>query len=245
MLGIPIPESHHYGGYLSVSGRCHYGMTANVLVETWVLVPPVISLVKRALFQHGILSIALYVPDAISYYPGGIVDTNDCANKTAYDLDHAVALVGFDDLSSPKAWTLRNSWSTAWGELGWFQVSQEKDCGITQDVGFPQIAVIEDSGYVGGGGRVEEPVHGRGSPMWGDVVWSEGSFGRRSFGDDLLDGGGGARSSVGGGGGQEPRSPSRPPVGAVRLEDETESSAGTMWWGGRDREEGGAVEVLQ
>ncbi|EED87688.1 predicted protein, partial [Thalassiosira pseudonana CCMP1335] len=51
--------------------------------------------------------------------------------------DHAINVVGWsvdtlDDGTEAQHWILRNSWSTLWGDSGYFRVRMgERDCGVT------------------------------------------------------------------------------------------------------------------
>jgi Papain family cysteine protease len=59
-----------------------------------------------------------------NYKKGIMTDDGDCACSSSACIDHAVLMVGYDDTSSPPCWILKNSWGTAWGEDGYFRISQ-------------------------------------------------------------------------------------------------------------------------
>ncbi len=122
-------------------------MKSKAVVYQWLLIPSTDDAVKTALYVHGVLSVSLNAVDEIVYYAGGIVNTEKCRDMTLDQLDHAVAMVGYDDSTSPPHWVMRNSWSTAWGEFGHFRVAQGRnDCGLTLDVAVPKV-VVSKSDY--------------------------------------------------------------------------------------------------
>ena len=63
-------------------------------------------------------------------YEGGIF--NGC-NQEQPDINHAVTLVGYGEENGQKYWTVRNSWSPSYGELGYIRVlrtdDDETNCG--------------------------------------------------------------------------------------------------------------------
>jgi cathepsin L len=64
-------------------------------------------------------------------YSSGIF--NGC-NQEQPDINHAVTLVGYGEDKGQKYWTVRNSWSPSYGELGYIRVlrddSDESNCGM-------------------------------------------------------------------------------------------------------------------
>jgi C1A family cysteine protease len=54
-------------------------------------------------------------------------------NSCATNLNHAVFLVG----SSDEAWTIKNSWSPAWGEQGFIRLAKGNTCGVCTGPSFP------------------------------------------------------------------------------------------------------------
>ncbi|CAD7926379.1 unnamed protein product [Amoebophrya sp. A120] len=149
LIDIPIPDATAYGGYLSVAGRCHTPLRSRAVATYWILVPAFQNLatrvrtVKEALFRKGVLSVVLQAVPEVLYYAGGVIDAESCESVKLEDTDHAVALTGFEDGSAKPSWSLRNSWSTAWGELGYFRMSQQRDCGVTLGAAYPKVK--EDS----------------------------------------------------------------------------------------------------
>lgn len=64
-------------------------------------------------------------------YSSGIFDG---CNQENPDIDHAVVLVGYGSDNGRDYWTVRNSWSPSWGEIGYIRVLRTEDeenrCGM-------------------------------------------------------------------------------------------------------------------
>jgi cathepsin L len=73
------------------------------------------DLVKQAIAVHGPIAATVYVTDAFQNYTGGVFDEGASGHP-----NHAIDIVGWDD--ARKAWHVRNSWGTAWGEDGYIWV---------------------------------------------------------------------------------------------------------------------------
>jgi cathepsin L len=59
-------------------------------------------------------------------YASGVF--NNCANA----LNHAVFMVA----TSETAWTIKNSWSAAWGEQGFIRLAKGDTCGVCSGPSF-------------------------------------------------------------------------------------------------------------
>jgi len=66
-------------------------------------------------------------------YSGGILDSTACGTN----LDHAVEIVGYGSENGVDYWTVRNSWSSSWGEQGYFRL---KKTSSTNDIGICGLA---------------------------------------------------------------------------------------------------------
>lgn len=74
-------------------------------------------------------------------YQGGILDTNyGCGTY----LNHVVTMVGYGvrESDNMKYWILKNSWSSAWGENGFFRLQNTDDdtcgvCGVNWKASYP------------------------------------------------------------------------------------------------------------
>ena len=91
---------------------------------------------KKAIMQYGALNILYYACQSAPQY-----NENTSAqyqNNTTAELDHSVALVGWDDdfsasnfLITPPgdgAWIIKNSWNTEWGDKGYGYISYYDPC---------------------------------------------------------------------------------------------------------------------
>ncbi|EER00417.1 cathepsin L, putative [Perkinsus marinus ATCC 50983] len=115
---------------------------SGIQIDGWVQLPGGADeeTIKRALVNNGLLAVSFLVTDQTTFYRGGVI--NDPACKAVRETDHAVNLVGYgtDPSSGLDYWLLRNSWSTNWGDEGYFKIVRgERDCGISGDVSYPII----------------------------------------------------------------------------------------------------------
>jgi C1A family cysteine protease len=77
--------------------------------------PPSEKALKKAIAAHGPVIATVLVTDAFQSYAGGVFDEGAPGGA-----NHAVTIVGWDD--ARKAWHVRNSWGTSWGEDGYIWV---------------------------------------------------------------------------------------------------------------------------
>lgn len=66
-------------------------------------------------------------------YSSGVIDSVSCGTN----LDHAVEIVGYGEENGKKYWTVRNSWSTSWGQDGYVLIERSES---TDDIGICGIA---------------------------------------------------------------------------------------------------------
>jgi len=60
-----------------------------------------------------------------NYISGVLTDDGGCACADNLCVDHAVLLVGYNDEVEVPYWTIKNSWSTSWGENGYARIAQD------------------------------------------------------------------------------------------------------------------------
>jgi len=84
---------------------------------------------KDNLVSYGPVSIAADASDWSSY-TSGILTSDDCSSS-AYKLDHAIQLVGYNEDGDTPYWIVRNSWSSDWGIDGYLYLEMgENTCGL-------------------------------------------------------------------------------------------------------------------
>lgn len=67
-------------------------------------------------------------------YVGGVLTAHSCGGEDYSDIDHCVQLVGYDARGDEPYWIVRNSWSTAWGELGYIRLAFDGNtCGVANE----------------------------------------------------------------------------------------------------------------
>eukprot|EP00933_Yihiella_yeosuensis_P074958 TRINITY_DN8405_c1_g1_i1.p1 TRINITY_DN8405_c1_g1~~TRINITY_DN8405_c1_g1_i1.p1 ORF type:complete len:555 (+),score=90.77 TRINITY_DN8405_c1_g1_i1:63-1727(+) len=128
-FGGVIPTAASYGSYLSTNGYCKdiSKMDVGAKITGWVDIPwkkGNEAELMHALVTKGPLSIGIMVPDELKYYDGGVVNITSC-KQDPDQIDHAVTLTGYGtDEHGQDYWWVRNSWSTYWGDKGYFRVAR-------------------------------------------------------------------------------------------------------------------------
>lgn len=86
--------------------------------QQWSAETPVEQM-KQALCKYGPIAACVKVTPAFQAYVGGIFDEYAAVSGPS-DINHAIVIVGWDD--SKKAYLMRNSWGTGWGEKGYMWI---------------------------------------------------------------------------------------------------------------------------
>ena len=139
-----IPYDDQYGRYMSTYAYCKNTTGfEGVKIDGWVSLPTGTEndTIKKFLIHYGLLSVSINAVDEIVFHTpdtDGVIRAKSCRHTKLDDLNHAVNLVGFGASDLGEYWILRNSWSSHWGDAGYFRVEMgERDCGISLDVSFP------------------------------------------------------------------------------------------------------------
>jgi len=126
-----------YFPYVAYNAPCNCPYPHDYFIEDWAYVgepyevPPVDS-IKQAIYDYGPVSVAVCVNSAFGAYTGGVFN-----GPTCHSINHAVALVGWDDNQGTEGvWFLRNSWGPDWGEDGYMRI----EYGVC-DVGYRTVYI--------------------------------------------------------------------------------------------------------
>ncbi len=80
---------------------------------------PTVREIKEALCRYGPLAACVKVTPAFQAYVGGIFDEHASVTGDE-DINHAITIVGWDE--NKKAFLIKNSWGTGWGENGYIWI---------------------------------------------------------------------------------------------------------------------------
>eukprot|EP00927_Polykrikos_kofoidii_P040407 TRINITY_DN3454_c0_g1_i3.p1 TRINITY_DN3454_c0_g1~~TRINITY_DN3454_c0_g1_i3.p1 ORF type:complete len:559 (+),score=73.84 TRINITY_DN3454_c0_g1_i3:170-1678(+) len=143
--GGTVPSAKAYGSYLSVNGFCKDTrlMDTGAKVTGWVDIQARAEKdLLHALFTIGPLNVNIMVPDEMLYYESGVLSVESCKYNDK-EIDHAVVAVGFGtDEHGTTFYTIRNSWSTYWGNRGYINIARgELDCCVSCEAGAPEVSV--------------------------------------------------------------------------------------------------------
>jgi C1A family cysteine protease len=109
--------------YVAYDAPCNCPYPHEYFIEDWAYVGDPngvadVDEIKQAIYDYGVVSVAVCVNTAFRDYDGGVFSGPSCTS-----MNHAVALVGWDDnQGSDGVWFLRNSWGSGWGENGYMRI---------------------------------------------------------------------------------------------------------------------------
>merc|ERR1712190_445415 len=139
-----------YGNYMSVNSYCKDIQQLDVAtrISRWIDIKARDEQgLMSALVTKGTMSVGIMVPDEMLYYDKGVLNVSTC-KADANEIDHAVVLVGygFDTESGLEYYTIRNSWSTNWGDQGYIKIARgDFDCAVASEAGYPEVADFSEA----------------------------------------------------------------------------------------------------
>lgn len=98
---------------------------------------------QLAVYQQPV-SIALEADrKAFQFYSDGVMDSTECGQE----LNHAVLLVGWGSENGTDYWTVKNSWSSDWGEGGYIRLARNiansaGQCGMALEPSYPVASEV-------------------------------------------------------------------------------------------------------
>ncbi|KZS11239.1 Crammer [Daphnia magna] len=140
----------YVSGTTQTNGTCKSGsnaVAARVGYYNWVIPYPNATLIMSYLQMEGPLPSAIKVLDSFFYYTSGVYSDPACIVSDEYDVNHAVVIVGYGTVPSTTTspaipyWIVRNSWSTGWGNGGYFFIRRGVNmCNIESWTAFVRAA---------------------------------------------------------------------------------------------------------
>lgn len=135
-VGIPVESCFKYTGTNNVcTNACLNWEDATYRITGWhraSTTTVTVDDMKNALYSYGPFIAGMYVYNDFYSYRSGIYSYA----SGSYVGAHAVLVVGFDD--AQRAFIVKNSWGSGWGEAGYFMISYD-EVGGTSRFGFSSI----------------------------------------------------------------------------------------------------------
>ena len=134
MSGILEEYQLGYSAYQGTNSACGFdasGATPVATIDGYIQLPENnYTSLMNAIAKVGPIAVSVDASNWHSYESGIF---NGC-NQEQPDINHAVTLVGYGEDNGQKYWTVRNSWSPSYGELGYIRVlrtdEDETNCGM-------------------------------------------------------------------------------------------------------------------
>jgi len=137
--------SYPYIAGNGVSGNCSFKTSEEGAIETTYLsfcqtvnptAPCGMQQTQQLLMKYGPLSACLNA-ESMESYNSGVDNPGSSCDPT--QIDHCITLVGWgvDNSTAAPYWRIKNSWSTSWGEQGYYRLYRDNSnngagqCGIT------------------------------------------------------------------------------------------------------------------
>lgn len=128
--------------YRAVQGYCRsYAMTDRYSIDSFAQISPIDVNGLIAGIDKTVVSVAIEVQNDLMFYNGGVYHGSA---SCGHGLNHGVAAVGYNTLSSEPYFIVRNSWGANWGLAGYVNMAIDNGvgtCGIVNETDtFPLFA---------------------------------------------------------------------------------------------------------
>jgi C1A family cysteine protease len=126
--------------YTAADGTCQTSCKGLVQLKSYVDVPQNDEKALQAAIGLQPVSVAVEADTDIQLYSSGIIDNPNCGEN----LDHGVVTIGFGSENGKEYYIVRNSWSSSWGESGYFRLARNVAspsgmCGIAMQPSYPLV----------------------------------------------------------------------------------------------------------
>lgn len=129
--------------YIMQNDYCRaYDHSSGVTISAYVNVTSSEDALQDAVATIGPVAVAIDASHpSFRFYTSGVYYEPACQNGVN-DLDHEVLAVGYGTQDGQDYWLVKNSWSIYWGNLGYVQMSRNRDnnCGIATQATYPIAA---------------------------------------------------------------------------------------------------------
>lgn len=139
------PISEMDDPYEECSGSYHAGLTPVAYVPDMRVLPEVRNVIKQHVYDYGALYVCYY--QDTSYYDDNSY-TYFYNGPDTMGTNHCVLLTGWDDTKvtagGTGAWIIKNSWSTYFGDNGYFYISYYDSTGISSPAFWPNRIAYDE-----------------------------------------------------------------------------------------------------
>ncbi|XP_075985570.1 cathepsin S-like [Anticarsia gemmatalis] len=136
-----LPAESEYGLYNELDNDCRFPevLILYKIKDFGQVIPNNINAMKIAIFKYGSVAATLYTNVTFAMqYKSGIYYDPTCDQKISFELNHAVALIGYGFLKGEFYWLAKNSWGSKWGQDGFYFISaKNNNCFLLNKAFYP------------------------------------------------------------------------------------------------------------
>ena len=110
--------------YQAKTGVCRNDFTGPTRMRSYVDFYTEAEL-EQAVSARGPVAVYIHANSAIFSYRSGVLSASVCSSTD--QANHAVVVVGYNNLADTKYWIIQNSWGSSWGDNGYLYLEKGKE----------------------------------------------------------------------------------------------------------------------
>ncbi|XP_074597360.1 crustapain-like [Brevipalpus obovatus] len=124
--------------YIGIDDDCHFNKkNVGLTLTSYADLAPGDELSLFGTVYERVVSVAIQATFELQLYSGGIFSS---VCETPAQLNHGVAIFGYDSQDGYDLWIIRNSWGEDWGEDGYVRFARGQNlCGVADAASYPVI----------------------------------------------------------------------------------------------------------